>query len=192
MERKHIKLQSRAQDSQQREEKHPHKHLQNGTARLGILHSVSSTGEYTYLHGSIPSNLFLSHAHEISPSLAQYRDLWPFFSLWLVLLLALSDSLSVSQLSHHQSFPWFLSSLNPSLSIAVWCFYSFLSVLSFSVLCLCLPSVALLSWFLSFTLKCSYTGTDPGGGEGCPLQLLKNCIFFKLFVNKLHKLKIYI
>lgn len=44
MEQKHIKLQSQGQDSQQRK-KHTHKHQQNGAARLGIIHSLSSTGE---------------------------------------------------------------------------------------------------------------------------------------------------
>ena len=45
MEQKHIKLQSWGQDSQQRKKKHPYKHQENGAACLGIIHSVSNTGE---------------------------------------------------------------------------------------------------------------------------------------------------
>ena len=80
MEHKHIGLQSPGQDSQQRE-KHPHKHQQNGATRLGIIHSVSSTGELeeNTVNGSgwvyPPTSLSLSHSHESCPSLALYRDL---------------------------------------------------------------------------------------------------------------------
>lgn len=108
-------------------EKHPHKHHQNGTACFRTIHPVRSTGACES-HGSIPSNLVLSHAHP--PSLTHCRDLWPFFSLWLIFLLALSDSLSVSQLSHHPCHSLDFSFLNPSRSVAPfsgplaagWCF----------------------------------------------------------------------
>ena len=44
MEQKHIKLQSRGQDSQQRETKHPHKQQQDGTARLAIIIQAAAEG----------------------------------------------------------------------------------------------------------------------------------------------------
>lgn len=93
------------QPAEREKKTHPHKHQQNGAARLGIIHSGSSTGELEENSESIwlgiLSNVFLSH--EILPSLARYRDLWTSLSRWLILSLALSDLLSVSRLSHYLS-----------------------------------------------------------------------------------------
>lgn len=64
MEQKPIKLQSRG-PGQPTERKHPCKHQQNGTTRLGIIHSVSSRGERGGKHSTgiwwdVPPSLFLS------------------------------------------------------------------------------------------------------------------------------------
>lgn len=45
MEQKHIKLHSSScRTTNRKRQKHPHKHKQNGTVRLGSIHSVSSRG----------------------------------------------------------------------------------------------------------------------------------------------------